>query len=214
MVCSHCGATNDAGRKFCAECGTRLSVACAACGADNSAGAKFCGECGTALAEAVELPTMTAPARLPEVEPVAELKLVSVLFADLVGFTALSAERPPEQVLTLLNRVFTAFDRLAAKHGLEKIKTIGDAYMVVGGLVPDAKDHAVRVTELGLRMLAEVGRFVDPEPIDIRIGIHSGPAVAGVIGLKKFIYDVWGDTVNMASRLEGAGVPGRIQVSH
>jgi class 3 adenylate cyclase len=138
---------------------------------------------------------------------------MTVLFADVVGFTELSSRLEPRQVVDMLNRVFSAFDGLVDHFALEKIKTIGDAYMVVGGLGQDGSDHVVRVTELALRMLDEVRTFVDPEPIDLRIGIHTGPAVAGVIGLKKFIYDVWGDTVNMASRLEGAGVPGRIHVS-
>jgi class 3 adenylate cyclase len=138
---------------------------------------------------------------------------MTVLFADVVGFTELSSRLEPREVVDMLNRVFTSFDGLVDGFGLEKIKTIGDAYMVVGGLASDGEDHAVRVTQLGLRMLEEAHRVVDPEPIELRIGVHSGPAVAGVIGLKKFIYDVWGDTVNTASRLESAGVPGRIQVS-
>jgi class 3 adenylate cyclase len=138
---------------------------------------------------------------------------MTVLFADVVGFTELSSRLEPREVVDMLNLVFTAFDELVDGFGLEKIKTIGDAYMVVGGLASHAEDHAVRVTQLGLRMLEVAHRVVEPEPIELRIGLHSGPAVAGVIGLKKFIYDVWGDTVNMASRLEGAGVPGRIQVS-
>jgi class 3 adenylate cyclase len=138
---------------------------------------------------------------------------MTVLFADVVGFTELSSRLQPREVVDMLNRVFTSFDGLVDRYGLEKIKTIGDAYMVVGGLGDERSDHAVAVTQLGLDMLEIVHAAAGAEPLELRIGVHTGPAVAGVIGLKKFIYDVWGDTVNTASRLESAGVPGRIQVS-
>jgi class 3 adenylate cyclase len=139
----------------------------------------------------------------------------TVLFADVVGFTELSSRLPPRHIVEILNEVFSAFDELVETHRLEKIKTIGDAYMVVGGLELDAVDHALRVAELGLAMIDAVAflrnRF--EEEVRLRVGMHTGPAVAGVIGIKKFIYDVWGDTVNLASRLETTGVPGRIQVA-
>ena len=138
---------------------------------------------------------------------------MTVLFADVVGFTELSSRLEPHQVVDLLNRVFTSFDELVDRFRLEKIKTIGDAYMVVGGLGDDGSDHVVAVTQMGLDMLEAVRTSAATEPLELRIGVHTGPAVAGVIGIKKFIYDVWGDTVNTASRLESAGVPGRIQVS-
>jgi class 3 adenylate cyclase len=157
-------------------------------------------------------PSIAARLRAGEATIADGFEEMTVLFADVVGFTELSSRLEPHQVVDMLNTVFSTFDGLVDRFGLEKIKTIGDAYMVVGGLGADDADHAVQVTQLGLQMLEEVRRFTDPEPIQLRIGIHTGPAVAGVIGLKKFIYDVWGDTVNMASRLEGAGVPGRIQV--
>jgi class 3 adenylate cyclase len=118
-------------------------------------------------------------------------------------------------VVDVLNGVFSAFDAIVGEYRLEKIKTIGDAYVVVGGLDDEAGDHLVRMASLGLAMVDVVDTLAagwGPD-VRVRVGIHTGPAVAGVIGIKKFIYDVWGDTVNTASRLEGAGVPGRVQVS-
>jgi class 3 adenylate cyclase len=140
---------------------------------------------------------------------------MTVLFADVVDFTPLSARLSANQLVDLLNRVFSAFDRLADRFRLEKIKTIGDAYMVAGGLTGDGDDHPERVVEMGLAMLEEAGRLSEDvgEPLRIRVGMHVGPAIAGVIGIRKFIYDVWGDTVNTASRMESHGVPGRIQVT-
>lgn len=140
---------------------------------------------------------------------------VSVLFADIVGFTALSARTTPEALVTMLNELFSAFDRLAATHGLEKIKTIGDAYMVVGGIPQPRADHAAAITRMGLDMQDAIAAYATRTGSDltIRIGIHSGSVVAGVIGENKFIYDLWGDTVNTASRMESAGVAGRVHVS-
>jgi class 3 adenylate cyclase len=139
---------------------------------------------------------------------------MAVLFADVVDFTPFSAGRPPADVIRVLNRVFTIFDRLAERHELEKIKTIGDAYMVAGGIVPGG-GSVEAVAGMALDMLHELAHFRtdEGERLQIRIGLHAGPAVAGVIGLKKFIYDIWGDTVNTASRLESHGTPGRIQVT-
>jgi class 3 adenylate cyclase len=139
---------------------------------------------------------------------------LTVLFADCVGFTEMSSRLPPAQVVELLNRVFSAFDSLADRYGLEKIKTIGDAYMVAGGLLPGS-DHPEQVAAMGLEMLSEVERLraASFPRLEVRIGMHIGPAVAGVIGLKKFIYDVWGDTVNVASRMETLGEPGRLHVT-
>lgn len=140
---------------------------------------------------------------------------VSVLFADIVGFTALSRRMPPTDLVVLLNEIFSTFDALATCHGLEKIKTIGDAYMVVGGLPNPQPDHAGAIAAMALDMQQVITRVrVDgAPPLSIRIGIHSGPVVAGVIGTRKFSYDLWGDTVNIASRMESHGVPGRIQVT-
>lgn len=138
----------------------------------------------------------------------------TVLFADIVDFTALSARRAPGEVVELLNEVFSRFDALAARHGLEKIKTIGDAYMVAGGLSAGSEGHCAAVADLALAMrdITERDYAVNDRGLQLRIGIATGPVVAGVVGTKKFIYDLWGDTVNIASRLTSESEPGRIQV--
>ena len=141
---------------------------------------------------------------------------VTVLFADLVGFTRRASAMAPADVVTLLDRIFTAFDRLADAEGLEKIKTIGDAYMVTGGLPTERPDHLQAVARTALSMrdeIAAMAALTGQEWLDVRIGIDTGPVVAGVIGRRKFIYDVWGDTVNTASRMESQGVPGQIQMT-
>jgi adenylate cyclase len=138
---------------------------------------------------------------------------VTVLFADIVDFTTLSAGAAPAEIVGLLNELFSRFDQLAEHHGLEKIKTIGDAYMVAGGIPLAREDHAEAVAEMALDMLEEVEGRQDGRGLQLRIGIDTGPVVAGVIGLRKFIYDLWGDTVNTASRMESHGVPGGIQVT-
>jgi class 3 adenylate cyclase len=140
---------------------------------------------------------------------------VTVLFADLVDFTRRSERIAPEQVVAILNDLFTIFDQFAEREGLEKIKTVGDAYMVAGGLPEPRSDHAEAVAEMALAIRDEVARHADPDgqPLQVRIGIDTGPVVAGVIGRHKFIYDLWGDTVNTASRMESHGVPGCIQVT-
>jgi len=138
---------------------------------------------------------------------------VSVLFADIVEFTPMASKLSAVEVVTMLNGLFSQFDELVSERGLEKIKTIGDAYMAVGGLPEIQDDHARRVVDLALAMQTctmESGHFPG---MSIRIGIHSGPVAGGVIGTEKFAYDVWGNTVNVASRLENAGVPGRVHVS-
>jgi len=140
---------------------------------------------------------------------------VTILFADIVGFTDLSARLSPAEVVAMLNRLFTAFDDLAEKHGLEKIKTIGDAYMVVGGLPEARPDHAEAVVAMALGMRDAVAAVAKQTgySLKVRIGANSGPVVAGVIGKKKFAYDLWGDAVNTASRMESHGLPGEIQVT-
>jgi class 3 adenylate cyclase len=140
---------------------------------------------------------------------------VTILFCDLVGFTTLSQALPAARTIDFLGRIFSAFDRLAAEHGVEKIKTIGDAYMVVGGIPEYAPDHAMRIATLAPRMLDAVKAISESTALELRarIGIHTGPVVAGVIGTHKFVYDVWGDTVNTASRMESHSLPGRIQIS-
>jgi adenylate cyclase len=140
---------------------------------------------------------------------------VSVLFADLVGFTEFSSQKKPEELVSILNVIFSKFDELAQQYGLEKIKTIGDAYMVVGGLPTFRPDHAEAIAQMALAMqdaIANINTQIN-QAFQLRIGINTGPVVAGVIGLNKFIYDLWGDTVNTASRMEANGIPGEIQVT-
>ncbi|MFM9264291.1 adenylate/guanylate cyclase domain-containing protein [Tychonema sp. BBK16] len=140
---------------------------------------------------------------------------VTVLFADIVGFTHLATLISPIELVELLNQIFSGFDLICERHGLEKIKTIGDAYMVAGGLPEPRADHAEAIAEMALDMQTEIARFNarNKKYFSIRIGIHTGPVVAGVIGIKKFIYDLWGDTVNIASRMESHGLSWRIQVT-
>ncbi|OKH40565.1 adenylate/guanylate cyclase with GAF sensor(s) [[Phormidium ambiguum] IAM M-71] len=140
---------------------------------------------------------------------------VTVLFADLVGFTELSANTSPQQLVENLNIVFSEFDILAEQYGLEKIKTIGDAYMAVAGLPASRPDHAEAAAEMALGMLIKLTELNTKTNTNfsLRIGMNTGPVVAGVIGIKKFSYDLWGDTVNIASRMESQGIPGAIQVS-
>jgi class 3 adenylate cyclase len=140
---------------------------------------------------------------------------VTVLFADIVDFTRRSQRISPAQVVQALNELFSAFDELAQRYGVEKIKTIGDAYMVAGGLPDPRPDHAQAIAEMALAVQAEVTRHTDPSgrPLAVRIGIDTGPVEAGVIGTAKFSYDLWGDTANTASRMESHGIPGCIQVT-
>ena len=141
----------------------------------------------------------------------------TILFADIVGFTELSSHIPAADVVSILNTIFSKFDELAELHQLEKIKTIGDAYMVVGGLPIDypSQDHVAAIADMALNMQRVMTKFSDyyDRPLRLRIGINTGPVVAGVIGRKKFIYDLWGDAVNLASRMESQGHPDCIQVT-
>ncbi|CAN5469281.1 AAA family ATPase [soil metagenome] len=141
---------------------------------------------------------------------------VTVLFADIVDFTHLSATVEPEHVVDILNTVFNHFDDLVERHGVEKIKTIGDAYMAVGGIPEPREDHAEVMVRLALDMQASIpllARAVGMDTIKIRVGVHTGSVIAGVIGRSKFSYDLWGDTVNTAARMESHGMPGRVHVS-
>ena len=140
---------------------------------------------------------------------------VSVLFADLVGSTELADALDPGTLVDVLNRVFTAFDDLTDRHGLEKVKTVGDAYIAVGGLITPHRDHLTSAAELALALRDEIENHAVPDvgTLEIRLGLHTGPVVAGVIGKRKFSYDIWGDTVNTASRMESTGIPGEIQVT-
>ncbi len=138
---------------------------------------------------------------------------VTVMFADIVNFTQVAANMSPSQVFAMLNRIFSAFDELAEHYGLEKIKTIGDAYMVAGGLNEDLSDYSAAVADMAIAMreLLRKDFAINASHLEVRIGIGTGPIVAGVLGKKKFIYDLWGDTVNIASRITSEGVPGMIQ---
>lgn len=140
---------------------------------------------------------------------------VTVMFADLVNFTKLSGEVKPVELVHWLNEIFSAFDALAQKYNLEKIKTIGDAYMVVGGLLRSRRESVEAIADMALDMQAEIESLAvrSDRTFQLRVGIHTGPVVAGVIGRKKFSYDLWGDTVNTASRMESHGIPGQIQVT-
>ena len=139
----------------------------------------------------------------------------TIVFADIVGFTSLSSHIPASELVQLLSALISDFDELAQKHGVEKIKTIGDAYMAVAGLPQPRPDHADAAVRLALDMLraAEKRKTSSGRSLQLRIGINSGPVIAGVIGTHKFAYDLWGDAVNIASRMESQGEPGRIQVT-
>jgi class 3 adenylate cyclase len=153
---------------------------------------------------------MTAPCTIAE-----RFGSVTIMFTDIVHFTQYSSHVPPEDLVAMLNEIFSAFDQLVEKHGLEKIKTIGDAYMAAAGLPTLRDDHAEAVAEFALDLQEALARLNSSrsEPIRIRIGIHTGPVVAGVIGTKRFAYDLWGDAVNTASRMESHALPDTIQVS-
>lgn len=162
------------------------------------------------------LPSSIAKRLKQDSETIADsFEEVTVLFADLVDFTRLSGKISPTELVSLLNEIFSRFDRLVERYGLEKIKTIGDSYMVVGGLPVPRSDHAEAVAEFALAMQQEIEEFnqLKKQKFIMRIGINTGAVVAGVIGIKKFIYDLWGDAVNIASRMESHGIPGFIQVS-
>ena len=158
----------------------------------------------------------TVAERLKHGETVADYyEHAAILFADIENFTPYSAEKSPSDVVDLLNQIFSAFDELAEKYGLEKIKTVGDAYMVVSGVPTSRPDYLEALVEMAFEMQNVMEGFRDKNlrKFNLRIGINSGPVVAGIIGSKKFSYDLWGDTVNVASRMESFGLPGRIQVT-
>ena len=139
----------------------------------------------------------------------------SIMFADLVGFTGLTAEMAPEEMVVLINDIYSRFDDLVDRYGVEKIRTIGDNYMVVSGVPKPRSDHALALAEMALEMSDFLDGFSanNGQPIQFRIGINTGSLIAGVVGRKKFQYDVWGEAVNIASRMESQGVPGKIQIT-
>jgi class 3 adenylate cyclase len=162
------------------------------------------------------LPAEIATRLKAKEEPLADThESVSVLFADLAGFTDISRKMSAVELVNLLNDLFSRFDLLAEKHGAEKIKTIGDAYMVATGLKGSVADHAENIADLALGMQRAFGEFRRDNNIDLklRIGVHSGAVIAGVIGKQKFSYDLWGNTVNVASRMESEGIVDQIQIS-
>lgn len=178
-------------------------------------------EVETALARSDSLLTVLLPRPIAErlkaspARPIADrLDQATVLFADLVGFTTAAHGLPPEEVVAWLDRVVRDWDDLCAAHGIQKIKTIGDSYMAAAGIAGDGADGAVRMGRFALAMQAVQQRYppLGGQTLALRIGIHCGPATAGVIGRSRMGYDLWGDAVNMASRMESTGVPGRIQV--
>ena len=138
---------------------------------------------------------------------------VSILFADVVGFTQMASANSPAKVVGVLNIIFSAFDAIAKKHGVEKIRTIGDGYMAAAGVPRSRSDHAQSLARMALEMIAYEPPTLDGARLQFRVGINSGEVVAGVVGHSKFQYDLWGDAVNVASRMESQGVPGKIQIS-
>jgi adenylate cyclase len=161
------------------------------------------------------LPVAVVPRLKDEPTMIADdVPMASVLFADVVGFTPLSARMTPAELVGLLNEIFSRFDTFVDEFGLEKIKTVGDAYMVAAGVPEPRTDHAHAIADLALMIRDDVARIhIDGHPLSMRIGINSGPVTAGVIGTHKFAYDLWGDTVNTASRMESSGLADAIQVT-
>jgi class 3 adenylate cyclase len=162
------------------------------------------------------LPTVIARRLKEDTTAIAEgFPSASVLFADIVGFTRLAESSVPHKLVDLLNQLFSRFDVLVAERGLEKIKTIGDAYMVASGIPVAREDHATALVELAIAMRSTLQAYSREvgTPLQLRIGISSGPVVAGVIGRRRLLYDLWGDTVNVAARMESHGLPDEIQVS-
>ena len=211
MVCSACGADNEAGRKFCKECGTALVLVCASCSSPNSADSKFCGECGSPLEQAGAVPREAAAPSTAAV-PTTERRLVSVLFADLVGFTTISEGRDAEDVRELLSKYFDAARETVERHGGLVEKFIGDAVMAVWGTPTAHEDDAERAVRAALELVEGVealGRAVGLY-LRARAGVLTGEAAVAVGAVSQGI--VAGDLVNTASRLQSAAEPGAVLV--
>jgi class 3 adenylate cyclase/tetratricopeptide (TPR) repeat protein len=218
MICSNCGTENRQGRRFCAECGSSLSVACPSCGAVNEASDKFCGECGSALAAEASLPRAvqgsppgTSESLRPA--PAAERRLVSVLFADLVGFTTLSEHRDPEETRELLSRYFESSRRLIGRYGGTVEKFIGDAVMAVWGTPVAKEDDAERAARAALELVdvvAALGDEVGAADLRARVGVLTGEAAVTLGAEAQGM--VAGDLVNTASRLQSVALPGTVLV--
>jgi class 3 adenylate cyclase len=213
--CPSCGSENEVGRKFCGECGNSLSRACSNCGALNPPTVKFCGECGTALRDVDDAaaPAAPLPEGMPERSPAAERRLVSVLFADLVGFTTLSEARDPEDVRDLLTRYFETARTLVARYGGTVEKFIGDAVMAMWGAPVANEDDAERAVRTALdlvRSVAELGSEVGAPNLRARAGVLTGEAAVTIGAEGQGM--VAGDLVNTASRIQSAGEPGSVFV--
>ncbi|HEX2141345.1 MAG TPA: adenylate/guanylate cyclase domain-containing protein, partial [Candidatus Limnocylindria bacterium] len=220
MTCTACGTHNEAGRKFCGECGARLLTACPSCGALNAPTVKFCGECGTPLVTEAAPIAANQPdegtngeTTMPRPTAVAERRLVSVLFADLVGFTTLSEERDPEEVRELLTRYFDTARSLVGRYGGTIEKFIGDAVMAVWGTPTTNEDDAERAVRAALDLTAAVaalGEEVGIPTLRARAGVLSGEAAVTLGATGQGM--VAGDLVNTASRIQSAARPGQVLV--
>ena len=213
MNCPACGTANEAGRKFCGECGTSLATACPSCGTPNAPGVKFCGECGTAMTDASASPAAgaDAPNAAGPSVVVAERRLVTILFADLVGSTTLAEDRDPEETRNLLTRYFETASDVLTKYGGTVEKFIGDAVMAVWGVPVAHEDDAERAVRAALDLVAEVGGISDAgQSLQVRAAVLSGEAAATVGATGQGM--VAGDLVNTASRLQGVAPPGAVLV--
>ena len=213
LLCPSCGAANDAGRKFCGECGTSLALTCAACGTANPPSVKFCGECGAALSSAPATNTAATAATAQPAGPAAERRLVSVLFADLVGFTTLSESRDAEEVRELLSRYFDTCRRLIELYGGTVEKFIGDAVMAVWGTPTATEDDAERAVRAALDLVAAVsalGDEVGAAELAARAGVLTGEAAVTLGAEGQGM--VAGDLVNTAARIQSVAQPGTVYV--